>query len=133
MRCKGSRPRLFLSPPFDHILTTFSRLKRFAGVIEGVQGTFEMVGETLLHVGENVRVRIKGNGYARVSQRLVQRIKRALDTLNEGERELIELKYFSTLIRSDLAIYEKLGYSKRQGRRIKAAALRKLAIALNLI
>lgn len=64
---------------------------------------------------------------------LVQRIERALDTLNERERKLIELKYFSPLIRSDLAIYEKLGYSERQGRRIKAAALRKLAIALNLI
>lgn len=64
---------------------------------------------------------------------LVQRIERALDTLNERERELIELKYFSPLIRSDLAIYEKLGYSERQGRRIKDAALRKLATALNLI
>jgi len=64
---------------------------------------------------------------------LVRRIERALATLNERERRFVELRYLSPRIRSDLSVYMELGYSERQGRRLKDTALRKLATALNLI
>lgn len=64
---------------------------------------------------------------------LVRRIERALATLNERERRFVELRYLSPRIRSDLSVYMELGYSERQGRRLKDKALRKLATSLNLI
>lgn len=64
---------------------------------------------------------------------LVKRIEAALDTLNVLERRFVELRYFSPVVRSDVAIYMELGLSERSGQRLKSWTLKKLATALNLI
>lgn len=64
---------------------------------------------------------------------LVKRIEAALDTLNVLERRFVELRYFSPVVRSDVAIYMELGLSERTGQRLKSWTLKKLATALNLI
>ena len=63
----------------------------------------------------------------------LQRIERAVEILDLDERLLIQERYMTIPCPRDKELQERLCWSERNYRRIKAAAIRKLAGALNLI
>lgn len=66
-------------------------------------------------------------------QKQAASIERALQALNFTERDLIKLKYFDPEFNKDYAVYEQLGMGSTAYYKMKEQALRKMAIALNVI
>lgn len=62
----------------------------------------------------------------------LQRIEMALMVLDFDERFLIEERYFDRSGPSDSVVYDRLGWSKRHYYRVKARAIKKLAVVLGL-
>lgn len=63
----------------------------------------------------------------------IMQIQRALGMLSPDERMMIEAKYFDTTQPSDLIVYEELRWNHKTYYKIKDRAIRKMAIALNII
>lgn len=63
----------------------------------------------------------------------LQRIEAALMALDFDERFLIEGRYFDRSGYNDSVVYDRLGWSKRHYYRVKARAIKKLALVLGLL
>lgn len=63
----------------------------------------------------------------------VRQTERALKTLSLDEREIIQERYFDPAQHTDTFVADQLGLSRAKYHRIKQQALKKLAIALNLL
>jgi len=63
----------------------------------------------------------------------VKQINRAFNALTTEEKNLLDKKYFDSSQPSDVRVCMENGYSERHYYRIKDRALRKVAIALNII
>jgi ArpU family phage transcriptional regulator len=66
-------------------------------------------------------------------QMKLRQVERALEVLNMEEKAIIEEKYFNPMRHFDSYIYDKLGFSKSTYQRLKKSALKKLAVALNIM
>lgn len=63
----------------------------------------------------------------------ISRIDKAIAQLSEWERQMIQKKYFDTTQPSDMTVYMELGWNHKTYYKIKNQAIRKMAIALNII
>ena len=63
----------------------------------------------------------------------IRQIERALDALNYEERKVIEEKYFNAAHPKDVQVYTELGLGSTYYYRVKDQAIRKVAMALNII
>lgn len=63
----------------------------------------------------------------------IRKIDKAMDCLSEDERELIKRKYFDTTQPSDETVFSELHWNHKIYYKLKDRAIRKVAIALNII
>lgn len=63
----------------------------------------------------------------------IAKIDRAMEHLSDHEQKLIRLKYFDTTQPSDENVYLELGWNHKTYYKLKNQAVRKMAIALNII
>lgn len=63
----------------------------------------------------------------------IRQIQRALGCLVEVERQLVDMKYFNPRLPRDPDVYKELGLGATAYYRVKRQAMRKIAIALNII
>lgn len=81
-----------------------------------------------------VSVSIEKYRMLRTAKRMkLRQMERALELLGTEEKVIIEEKYFNPVKLVDFVVYERLGLSKSTYHRIKKTALKKLAVALNMM